>query len=305
MAYYFRLQFRRLNHKLTELGFHPIIGDAIALCTFFGLSYYLYFKTEYASYIYASLAIISIIPLSEPKRNDFLKLAFPNSTYRKIRLIENVLVLSLFLPFLIYYQDYWIIFGLSSIGIGLSYFRATNKFQWEFPTPFSKVPFEFPIGYRRWVLALLFAYFITIMALSVGNYNLGIFSLILVFLICLSFYGNPELEYFVWVFALSPKQFLIHKAKIALLGSSILSFPILISISVAFPEGIGLILLFQVLGYIYVITMILAKYSAFPEQINVPQGILIALSFWMPPMLVIVIPILYRQAIRRLNIYLA
>ncbi|MBK7030860.1 MAG: hypothetical protein IPH45_17355 [Bacteroidales bacterium] len=55
---------------------------------------------------------------------------------------------------------------------------TTHNSRWNFtiPTPFSKHPFEFAVGFRKTFLAWLFAYFLTIMAISVGNFNLGVFS---------------------------------------------------------------------------------------------------------------------------------
>jgi hypothetical protein len=58
---------------------------------------------------------------------------------------------------------------------------------------------------------------------------------------------------------------------------------------------------FQVLGYCYLLTVILAKYSTFPRKINLPQGILLAMSLAMPLLLLIVVPFFYIESNRRLK----
>ena len=75
------------------------------------------------------------------------------------------------------------------------------------PTPFSKNPFEFTTGFRRTLLIFPLAYALTVIAINVDNLNLGIFSILLIFLIVLSFYSKPEEEYYVWVHADTPKSF--------------------------------------------------------------------------------------------------
>jgi hypothetical protein len=48
-------------------------------------------------------------------------------------------------------------------------------------------------------------------------------------------------------------------------------------------------------------TIILAKYAAFPHQVNLPQFVILAVSVWFPPLLIAVIPFFYRQSVKRLN----
>jgi len=46
-----------------------------------------------------------------------------------------------------------------------------------------------------------FAYFLTIMGISVGNFNLGVFSLLVIFLTSFSFYTQPDSQFYVWIAA--------------------------------------------------------------------------------------------------------
>ncbi|HQW12087.1 MAG TPA: hypothetical protein PLP06_08060 [Saprospiraceae bacterium] len=144
-------------------------------------------------------------------------------------------------------------------------------------------------------------YSLTFIAISVGNFNLGIFSLLLVFFITLTFYSKPEDLYFVWSFIDSPKGFLMKKIRTGLVYSTMLSTPILIILSIFFFSEIKILLIFQLLGYIYLITIILAKYSAYPNEMSLPQGILFSLSLMLPPALFITIPLFYYQSIKSLT----
>jgi prepilin signal peptidase PulO-like enzyme (type II secretory pathway) len=54
-------------------------------------------------------------------------------------------------------------------------------------------------------------------------------------------------------------------------------------------------------GYVFLVLMISAKYSAYPDEINIPQAILIVLCFCFPPLLIAVIPFLLSQSIKQLN----
>jgi hypothetical protein len=58
------------------------------------------------------------------------------------------------------------------------------------------------------------------------------------------------------------------------------------------------------IGFILIITVILAKYAAYPSEMNLPEGIVIALGLSFPPMLLIFAPYFYFKAIQKLKPYL-
>lgn len=301
MKYYFQLQFRMINRKMTDFGINPAIGYTLILLAFIGFSLVLFQKIDFAGYIY-SLAGIGLLPvLSERGRNRFLELCYPEVEYHKIRLIENLLVILPFFIFLIIMKAFIPALILMIFGAGFAFIRTGTVSGFSIPTPFGKKPFEFPTGFRSSFMMIFLALFLAVMSVSSGNFNLGIASLILVFLVCMSYYLNPENEFYVWIFNLSPGKFLLAKIRTALIFSTILTFPVLALIAGFFPGEILIIAAFQFLGYIYLLTMILAKYSSYPHQVNLPQFIILAISIWMPPILIVIIPFFYRQSIRRLK----
>ncbi len=301
MRYYFRLQFKLLNRHLNDFGIQPLLGYFLLIILFTGLSVLLFLKTELAEYIYAAVAVGFIFRLSETGRNRFLKTCFNAYDYYQIRILENLIVVLPFAIFLAYESSFLTSILLIPVAIMLVFFNFSQALNITIPTPFSKRPFEFTAGFRNTFYMILFAYFLAIMAVTSGNFNLGIFALILVFILCISYYQNPENEYFVWIFSRSPQGFLTHKIRVALLFSSLLCLPVAAILSVFFSENIVAIAGFLFLGYLYLIAVILAKYSIFPDKINLPQILVIAFSVSFPPLLLGLIPFFYIKSVNRLK----
>ncbi|SHJ06756.1 hypothetical protein SAMN05444363_2492 [Flavobacterium terrae] len=301
MKEYFTLQLKMLNRQLTEWGIEPIIGYIVGVFAFIGFSTKLFEETQYGEYIYIALSLSLVIKMNEINRTEFLKLCYPKIEFIKLKLIENLFFSIPFIIFLVYKEKYLIsILLLISICL-LTFVDLKNKTNFTLPTPFYKHPFEFVVGFRTNYLLYFFAYFLTFMSISVGNFNLGLFSLILVLLSCLNYYTNSENEFYVWIFSLTPKEFIMYKFKNIILYSTILSLPILISLSVFFFTKIDIILGFQCLGYLFIFTTMLAKYSVFPEKLNIKFGIVFALTLWFPPLLLLIIPYLYIQSTKKLK----
>ena len=290
-----------LNRQLTEWGIEPMIGYVVGLFAFIGLSTKLFEKTQFAEYIYVVLALSLVIKLNEVNRNDFLKLCYSKTEYIKIRLVENLIVSTVFISFLLFQEKY-----LSSILLFISVclfslIDLKSKSRFTLPTPFYKHPFEFTVGFRSNYFIYFFAYFLTFMSISVDNFNLGIFSLILTLLSCLNYYTNSEDEFYVWIFSLTPKEFIRYKLKNIIQYSTILCLPIIISLSLFFYTKMDIILGFQFLGYLFIFTTMLAKYSVFPEKLNIRFGIVFALTLWLPLLLLLIIPYLYTQSTKKIK----
>jgi hypothetical protein len=193
---------------------------------------------------------------------------------------------------------------LIAVAAFLALTSFTKKTNFTLPTPFGRKPFEFAVGFRGAYPAFILAYFLAFMSARVDNFNLGIFALLLIFLVCITFYLNPENEFYVWIFNLSPGRFLLKKISVALLYSTLLTLPVSFAMVVFFPGELPVIAGFQALGYIYLATIIILKYSAFPNQVNLPQTIILALTIWFPPALIGVVPYFYLKSVKRLKLYL-
>ena len=301
MKYYFTLQFIRLKRWFEETGIIPLLGIIIAIVMFVLLSKYLFFKTEFAKWIYPLLALSTILKLGEKRRNDQLKIIFNRTNRLKIRILENTIIALPFLFYLLYEQQYIFVIGLLILSILLALFDIDKKLNRVIPTPFRKFPFENIVGFRKSFLLIGMVYFLIFKAIQVGNYNLGIVSFGALFFILMSFYSKPEQNYFVWIFADKAIAFLKRKLVNAIICAIILTTPALLGLFVFFPDRFITSMVISLIGAVFLISMIFAKYSAYPNEMNLPQGILYALSLWFPPMLIIVILIFYKQSKKNLE----
>lgn len=305
MYYYFVIQQRILNRKMEELGLQPILGYSLGVLVFLGLSFYLFYKTTaYAGYIYAAAGLSLVLGFGEKERNDFLKLTFLLSTYRRVRAAENGLLVLPFVVFLCCKAEFLLSGGLLVVALLLSFFNSGTRFNLTIPTPFFRFPFEFTTGFRKYWLLYLIAYFVAWKAIEVDNFNLGAGSLAFVYLLAMSHYALPENDYYVWMYNCTPRRFLLKKTATAWLHLSMLTLPLMVVLSIFFWDKSWILLLILGLGLFLIGAMILAKYSAYPQEMSLPQALFFGLSMWFPPMLLLALPLFYKRAIQRLNPYL-
>lgn len=301
MKKYFSLQIKLSSRIFREIGIHPILAIILLISALIALSIYIFKKTEFAPYIIVLLTLSFTTKLAEIKRNEFLKTIFKSNQHIKIRIIENLILAFPFLIILLFYHSFLAVGLLLIISIGFAIQNIKTDYHFTIPTPYFKKPFEFTAGFRKTFYLIPLAYILTVISISVDNFNLGIFSLLLIFVIYFSYYFKPEEEYFVWTFNSNTKSFLFYKIKTALLHSSYFVVPILLTLSYFYFSEIWNILLFLIIGYSFLIFFIVAKYSTYPDEIGVVQGIILALSIFFPPILLVIIPMLFSQSQKRLN----
>ncbi len=301
MKFYFSLQYKRICRHIQAAGINPYLGLILILLLFFALSYAFFEKVPYPQYIYPFLAWSVVNAFGGIQRNEFLKNCFSEENFRQIRLTENLIAVTPFFLFLIYQQQYLLALSIHPIAAGISFFNKVNRFQVVMPTPFYKYPFEFTVGFRQYYWIFGITYLLTIISLVVGNFNIGAFSLLSVFLSCLGFYSKPEPLFYIWTHAATPAQFLKQKMGIAVLYSLLLSLPIFISLLFFYPENARIILLFEGLGMVYIFTVLLGKYAYYPSEVNVIPMVLISLSIFIPPISLAVIPYFYFKAKQNLQ----
>jgi hypothetical protein len=176
MKEYFALQFTMTNRRFRDAGVVPIFAYIILIIGFYLLSTYLFKATAFAVYIYPFLSINVIGKLSETQRCEFLTSCFGDAQFKKIRIVENLICAIPFISFLIYQQLIIPILFILVISIILALLNFRTTFNYTIFTPFSKRPFEFTRGFRNAFPLLIMAYVLVILAASLNNFNLGIFS---------------------------------------------------------------------------------------------------------------------------------
>ena len=306
MNEYFKLQYLMTKRKLSD-GSSLIVGYFLALVivlVFISLSIWLFRYKTYAPYMYIFVSLYFTTKLSEIKRNDFLKIHFGNSRYRKVRISENLIIALPFVIFLLYKHYFLPTIFLVIITVVMALFSFKTTYHLTIPTPFSKKPFEFTVGFRNSFFVFFITYGLAIIAVTVDNFNLGVFALLLIFLTVLGYYLKPENEYFVWSYSLTPSKFLIEKVKTAFVFSSCLCSPVLILLGIFYFENLDILLLCMLLGNLYLITMILAKYSAYPSEIDLARVMIMVICLIFPPMLIAMIPFFANQSVNKLKLFL-
>ncbi len=241
MKEYFLLQFKMLNRKVIEYGFPLLLGYTLIPILFVLLSEYLFSKTEYAVYFYGLFMLFYTSKLSESQRNDFLKSIYNKRDYLKLRIVENIICSVPFILFLVYKQLYLAALILCIINTIIGLVPLNMSFNYTIPTPFSKRPFEFVVGFRNTFFIFPIAYLLNYIAIREGNFNLGVFSIFIIAFVCFYFYSKIENEYYVWNFNLNPHEFLKEKIKTCLLYFTILCIPIVLPLSFFFFNEIDIL----------------------------------------------------------------
>jgi hypothetical protein len=279
---YFQLQFTMTNRKFTEFGVHPALGYLLVVAGFGLFIAYVFSRTVYAPYVVVLAAASVLLGRMDKNRSEFLTMLYGDQQSRRVQLLENLL---LALPFAV------VLVGSRSLVEAVTVL----------PTPFAKIPFEFPMGFRKTFLAFPALYTLAGIAIVADNPYLGGFAVLLVYVVCLTYYALPEPVYWVWMHSLSPGAFLQRKLKTASVYATLLAMPPLLLLGAIYPQQAGALLLFALAGLAFLWTIVLAKYAVYPGEMNVAQSILIALSISFPPLLLALIPFFYVKSIHNLK----
>lgn len=301
MKYYFSLQVKLTKRLLAENGISLLGAALVAMGLFIGFSIVWFHQTEKYSTSYALLPLTILPLLSSQNRNESLKIMFSNRDYRKVRLVENLLISIPFQLFLISKGLYiW-----SIIPIILSFIWSFIQVDgWNIraiPTPFARIPFEFSSGFRKSFWVILLIYLMAGIGMYVQNYNLILVSLAALFLCCISFYGTAEGEYFVWIFSASPHKFLCKKMNAALIGTTVIVAPLIVASMFFSPLHTTILITTIIVGYGVVIISLLGKYASYPSQFNLAQMMAIAFSIILFPLIILILPLLFRKAKQKLQ----
>lgn len=304
MKDYFILQLTMANRKMKEAGMNPAVSYFLMLVLFILFGEYIFQKTEFAKYLAIFTCMSLQIQLSEKNRTEFLLSTFGDKTKNKLRIIENLIICIPFFIILIYKNQFLEASILLLGSIVFAFLKLQDVFNITLSTPFSKNLFEFSVGFRKTFFIFPIAYILTIIAIKVDNLNLGIFSFLLLFLTTMGFYSKPENEYYVWIYKSNAMQFLKNKLLSASKNVTLLVSPIIITLLLYFTSEFQLVLIFFIAGMLFQWTIILAKYSVYPQEMNLIEGIIIALSFYFPPLLLAIIPFFYKKSIKKLKVIL-
>lgn len=304
MKYYFNLQYQIFIRRLKSLGIPPWVFLLFSVPFFIGLSEWIFYKTDLAPYIYSTISLFALFSLVQKSRLSFLKLIFNPSDYAMTRMIETMVAGLPFILFLIYKTEYWFAGGVFIASLLTIFYNGASLFVKAIPTPFGKHPFEFSIGFRRYLLFIAISYFLIVMGIKVNNFELSLFAIGVQAFLTVFFYNWIEPPYYVSIHSMDPVGFLKYKLVIAFRQMGMLFLLPLALMILFFPSHWWITILLMTIGQLYLATMIAAKYTVYPSEVNLIQAILLGLALFFPPLLVILLPYYLAKATKNLNSYL-
>lgn len=271
---------------------------------FIALSTYIFLKVDKASYYYSLLALLFVFRSEDQRKNEFLKGSYSREDYYKIKVVENFVIVLPFTIFLIIKG--WILLSIAVILFSVFFTifsdqMRRNTIEFTLPTPFSRFPFEFTRGFRKNIIIFFLAYCLVIISIIVKNFNLGVFALIITHYTSTFFFVRPEKNFFVWMHSQKSVGFLLYKIKTTLLNGLLLTMPSSLVLMMAYPQNFLIVFFVQLVGLLIVVLSLLLKYSTYPNELNIIQLFIIALSFAFPPLILFFIPFFFSKSVKRLK----
>jgi hypothetical protein len=304
LQYYFQLQFKRAIRFTEQIGLPKALAAILLVLGFLFASHILFYKLASAVHIYALLGVYATIANATPDRMQLLSMLFDQKKKQFIKLTESLLITIPFVGFLCFKGAFIHAAAVVLLALIFSLFDRKRLNAIIIPTPFGSQPFEFIIGFRKNWLFILLAFGVVIIAIAVGNANLGLVVFGINFLVPIAFYGIPEEEFYVWNHAKSAVTFLNQKLVVGLQHSLILNGPLALLLIVFFHELWWVVLIILALGMMVLALGILSKYAYYPNMPELFQGMLVVGSLAFPPLGLVLLPIIYRKAASNLNILL-
>jgi len=298
---YIYIQYKRFCRISLTKGVHPIIGALFLLTVFLWLSYLVFLKIKYPEYVYALIGIMFIVFISTTKRIEFLKQCFRAKEFINIRILENGVTAIPFVFILIYNGSLSLAILFLLIALILTFLPASIRLNRVIPSPFSRFPFEFTRGFRRTFFLHIIIYVFTYFAIESKNFNLSAFFLLVSFLISATYYSFAEPLFYLWIYQHSSKLLIEHKLIIIFTYSMVTVIPIVVSMIIFFPSHYWVILLLLLIGIMYVVLFMLAKYANYPFEISITDGFIVAASILFPPVALISVPFFYYRSMKGLN----
>ena len=282
-------------------GIHPIFAFIFLVTAFIFLSHSLYNQSGYGVYLYAFFPLTFLPSAGAQRRNEFLQITFTKQRLRQLRMTENFLIVLPFSIYLVFKQQIILSAGIIILALLISFYTFKTKKSGTIRTPFYRFPFEFLSGFRKTFIGVIISYALLFIGIYFTNFNLSVVAMAFLFLIIVTYYTLPESEFFIWVFSKTPRQFLSCKIKIALTYSLYFTIPAMVLLILFFSRHYLIIAGIFVSGLLIVITSLLGKYALYPSEVNLAQTICIIFSVLFPPLMIVIIPILYFTSLKRLK----
>lgn len=301
MNQYLSIQYKRFCRISFEKRIHPALSFGLLSAVFIGFSELVFSRAPFPEYTYAIVGVILLVLIANSKRIEFLQHCFKTKNYQKIRLLENTVIIGFFVGFLLYKQAYVVAPVLFLVAILLAFVELKTNVSFTIPTPFGRFPFEFTRGFRRLFPAYFVAYSLSYWAINAHNFNFGLVILLATFLVSATFFSYNEPVYYLWIYSRGPKRFIGKKLRTILLYSFLPGTPIIVTLLLFFPDDYWMIIAGICSGILYIITFMLAKYANYPCELSITDGFITAACIFVPPLMIIVLPLFYYRSLNNLS----
>ncbi|MCI5057937.1 MAG: hypothetical protein MRY83_17620, partial [Flavobacteriales bacterium] len=301
LFFYIQLKWKRLNRIIKERGMHPFIGLPIIIAVFLGASLLIFEKLNNGQWFYVLASWFCLIRMYSKSQKSLLKIALHPQKFRLLKMVEHFIVLVPFAIFMTFKGFHIPTVVMFLGGCFLAQIDPKMSGGFVFKTPFWRRPFEWIAGFRRFLGLLIPILAILVLSKVHNNPNLGLFGLVIMFFAFFSFYSGQEDEYFVWSFHKSSKYFLKNKALVAARHSFFSSISLVIALIIMFPSQWFAPIIVLIWGFLALTLIIFSKYSSYPNQLNLPNAILVGLSIALPPLMILTIPYYYQKSIKELS----
>lgn len=300
MHYYFKLQLTRLHRRFRSWQLVPWFAWLVGTVLFVGLCALVLERGADYAWLIVIVCASTVARLSREARNDWLRGLFQPADYRRLRLLENAVITAPFTLMLLLWRHWLPAFITVLAAFLLSLYVSKRSGGRSWPTPFSDRPFEQATGIRRyWYLVPLYGYLL-FQALWVGNYELGAFVLAVSWLTGLQTYATPEPLEMLRAYTMTPASFLWRKFRWGALQLLWWTLPVVLPLLLFFPERWWITLILMLLAFPNFALMLMLKYYRYPSEQSVMEGIIFAVSLFIPPVLPLSIHFYYRRATDRL-----
>jgi len=298
---YFFFRLKMIDRLFASSGLPSVIFWVLIPALFVFLSTWAFTSTGFAAYAFVFVGLSMALNNSSKPKTDFLLLLFGERRSRQITMLENILILLPFTVTLVCFHEFLEAFVLVGCSIAMAFINPRVEVSRVLPTPFPAHAFEFLSGFRQNFFFFVLFVFIMLMAVLSANSGLGLFSILGTFFLAVNWHSRQEPDYYVWIYARSPSSFLIYKCRTAVACTGIMLSPILFCFIVFFSAQLFVLLVTLCYGCLLLCISILARYSAYPSEMNLPQGILLAMAIAFPPSLLVIVPLFYKRSVRNLS----
>lgn len=303
MGYYFKLRLKSILRSGKDIGL-PIW----MLFVLFSLLFYILFVLcqrypTYAPYGIIYIGWLTIYSNSNRQHISFLKTQFSHKRFLIVRLVESTVLFSPLLLITIFTYSWWTFLLLLLFILIATFSKGFHLSTRPTPTPFSKKPFEFIIFFRRSWLLFILLYVIAGIGVYVSNPNLCLLVFAFTCLINAQVYSEIEQENILWNYSMKPDVYLWHKIKRGLLQAALLVIPMLIVLSLFFPESLLWYIAIWGATCLFLALLIMVKYAVYPRPIGIMEFYFIAVGSVIPLIIFLLYFYYFKKAIINLKQY--